>query len=195
MAVRSRQEATAITAAYDFGGFRRLVDVGGGHGILLSTILAATPSLRGVLFDRPEVVDRAHENLRADGMLSRCDVVAGDFFASVPAGGDAYLLSRVIHDWDDAASIRILATCREAMPDHARLVLIEAVMSQRARAAGGGSHGLAHAHAAPRARAHGARVPGIARGDAFRAPARGSRPSGRGALCPRSLVREPGGPR
>jgi O-methyltransferase domain len=71
--------------------------------------------------------------LRADGMLSRSEVVAGDFFASVPAGGDAYLLSRVIHDWDDAASIRILTTCREAMHDHARLLLIEAVMSQRAR--------------------------------------------------------------
>jgi hypothetical protein len=133
MVTRSRQEAAAVTAAYDFGAFRRLVDVGGGYGILLSAILAATPALRAVLFDRPGVIDRAREQLAAVAMLARCDVIAGDFFTAVPAGGDAYVLSRVIHDWDDAAAIRILTNCREAMPDHAALLLIEAVMPQRAR--------------------------------------------------------------
>jgi hypothetical protein len=132
MVTRSRQEAAAVTAAYDFGAFRRLVDVGGGYGVLLSAILAATPALRAVLFDRPEVVDRAREQLAADGMLARCDVVAGDFFTSVPPGGDVYVLSRVIHDWDDVAAIRILTSCREAMPDHATLLLVEAVMPRRA---------------------------------------------------------------
>jgi hypothetical protein len=134
MVTRSRQEAAAVTAAYDFGAFRHLVDVGGGYGILLSAILAATPALRAVLFDRPEVVDRAREQLAADGVLARCDVMAGDFFSSVPAGGDGYLLSRVAHDWDDAAAIRILSNCREAMPDHATLLLVEAVLPRRARA-------------------------------------------------------------
>jgi hypothetical protein len=133
MVVRSRQEAAAVTAVYDFAAFRRLVDVGGGYGILLSAILAATPALHGVLFDRPEVVDRAREQLGADGMLSRCDVAAGDFFTSVPAGCDAYVLSRVIHDWDDEKAVWILTNCREAMPDSAKLLLIEAVVPKRAR--------------------------------------------------------------
>ena len=133
MVTRSRQEAAAVTAAYDFGPFRRLVDVGGGYGILLSAILAATPALRGVLFDRPEVVERARERLAAEGVLARCEVIAGDFFTAVPAGGDAYVLSRVIHDWDDVAAIRILAGCRAAMPDDATLLLVEAVLPRRAR--------------------------------------------------------------
>jgi hypothetical protein len=133
MVTRSRQEAAAVTAAYDFGPFRRLVDVGGGYGILLSAILAATPPLRGVLFDRPEVVERARERLAAEGVLARCEVIAGDFFASVPPRGDAYVLSRVIHDWDDAAAIRILTSCRASMPDDATLLLVEAVLPRRAR--------------------------------------------------------------
>ena len=140
MVTRSRQEAAAVTVAYDFGAFRRLVDVGGGYGILLSAILAATPALRGVLFDRPEVVERARERLAAEAVLARCDVVAADFFTSVPAGGDAYVLSRVIHDWDDAAAIQILTRCREAMPDGATLLLVEAVLPRRAREQPGAVH-------------------------------------------------------
>jgi hypothetical protein len=132
MMARSRQEAAAVIAAYDFEGFRRVVDVGGGYGILLSAILTATPTLRGLLFERPEVVDRAREQLSTRGLLSRCDVVAGDFFVSVPAEGDAYVLSRVIHDWDDAAAARILANCRAAMAANAKLLLVEAVVPPRA---------------------------------------------------------------
>jgi hypothetical protein len=130
MAARSQREATAVLAAYDFGGLQRLVDVGGGSGVLLTTILDAAPRLRGVLVDRPAAVDSARERLARFGARAEC--VEGDFFDSVPAGADAYLLSRVIHDWDDEPAARILATCRAAMPQGARLLLVEAVLPRRA---------------------------------------------------------------
>lgn len=121
MAARSAREADAVVAAYDFGGFRRLVDVGGGPGVLLRAILAATPGLDGLLFDRPEVV--AGATLPALG---------GDFFTAVPDGADAYLLSRVIHDWPDADAVTVLRSCRRAMLGSATLLLVEAVLPERA---------------------------------------------------------------
>jgi hypothetical protein len=133
MADRSWQEAADVVAAHDFRPFRHLVDVGGGTGILLAAILGAAPALHGVLFDQPPVVDRARERLAAAGLASRCEVVGGDFFAALPPGGDVYLLSRVLHDWDDAAAGRILASCRRAMEAGGTLLLVEAVLPERAR--------------------------------------------------------------
>jgi hypothetical protein len=132
MASRSGQEAAAVVAAYDFGGIRRLVDVGGGRGVLLAAILAAAPSLTGVLFDRPEVVEQARASLTMSAAGGRWQVVGGDFFESVPADGDAYLLSRVIHDWDDSDAVRILSNCRRVIPADGRLLLVEAVLPERA---------------------------------------------------------------
>lgn len=133
MADRSRQEATDVVAAYDFGRFDRLVDVGGGSGILLSAILAATPRLRGVLVDLPPVVEQAKARLGATEVAPRCEFVGGDFFASLPPGADVYLLSRVVHDWDDEATRRILVTCRRAMTDDGTLLLVEAVLPDLAK--------------------------------------------------------------
>jgi len=133
MAARADREARDVVAAYDFGRLRRLVDVGGGSGVLLSAILRAAPALRGVLLDRPAAIEAARERLEADGLEGRAECVAGDFFAAVPAGADAYLLSRVIHDWDDRDATRILRRCRAAMRDGARLLLVEAVLPERAR--------------------------------------------------------------
>jgi hypothetical protein len=127
MADRSRREAAAVVAAYDFTRFRRLVDVGGGNGILLAAILAAAPELRGVLFDQPGAIEAARAH--ASG---RVQLAAGDFFDSVPAGGDAYLLSRVIHDWDDERARAILTTCHRAMEPGTPLLLVEAVLPERA---------------------------------------------------------------
>jgi hypothetical protein len=121
MADRSAREAHAVVAAYDFRPFRRLVDVGGGPGVLLRTILAAHPELDGLLFDRPEVVEDA--TLPAAG---------GDFFVEVPPGADAYMLSRVIHDWTDDDALAVLRSCRRAMPRSATLLLVEAVLPERA---------------------------------------------------------------
>jgi hypothetical protein len=94
----------------------------------LAAILRANPGLRGVLFDRPQVVAEAGHPLEAAGLGGRCEVVAGDFFASVPAGGDAYILKRVLHDWDDERAGAILRTCHRAMPGHGRLLAIELVL-------------------------------------------------------------------
>jgi O-methyltransferase domain/Dimerisation domain len=133
MADRARREAADVVAAYDFAGLRDLVDVGGGSGVLLEAILRAAPGLRGVLVDRPQAVARARARLVDAGLEHRCECVVGDFFDAIPPGADAYLLSRVIHDWDEADAQRILTTCRDAMPVEARLLLVEAILPERAQ--------------------------------------------------------------
>jgi SAM-dependent methyltransferase len=121
----------AVTAAYDFSRLGTLVDVGGGQGALISSILAANPHLRGILFDIPPVIESARGRIGEAGLAGRCELVAGDFFASVPAGGDAYVLKWVIHDWDDEHSIAILRSCRRAMARDGRLLLVERVVPER----------------------------------------------------------------
>jgi hypothetical protein len=117
-----------VTAEHDFSQYRRVVDVGGGYGKLLSLILTANETCRGVLFDRPAVVERAG-HLLPPSVRARCEMVGGDFFESVPSGGDLYVLSNVLHDWDDSHARRILQTCRRAMSRDARLLLVEMVLS------------------------------------------------------------------
>jgi hypothetical protein len=116
-----------ITEAYDFSGVGTLVDVGGGQGSRMIEVLQAQPHLRGVLFDRPGVVEPARVALAGAGLEDRCEVVGGSFFEEIPAGGDCYLLSAVIPNWDDAHAVTILRNVRRAMPDHARLLLFEPV--------------------------------------------------------------------
>ncbi len=123
------QEAAALVAAYDFSEVATLVDVGGGQGALLTAILKSNQGMRGVLFDVGAVVARAQALLAGEGMEARCDRVAGDFFTSVPSGGDLYLLKSVIHHWDDASSLTILRNCRQAMGDHGRILLAERVIA------------------------------------------------------------------
>ena len=102
-------------------------------GILLAAVLRAAPDLRAVLVERAAVVEQARRRLEADGVAGRCQLVAGDFFASVLAGADAYLLSRVLHDWADDDARRLLATCRSAMAPASRLLIVEALLPERAR--------------------------------------------------------------
>lgn len=111
---------------------RTIVDVGGGHGGLLIQLLRAQPSLRGILFDRAAMIDGARPVIEAAGLLDRCELVAGDFFQSVPQGGDVYLLSWILHDWNDEQALRILRACRAAGGDDARLVIVEVLMPSRA---------------------------------------------------------------
>ena len=118
----------AVVQSYDFSGLSVLVDVGGGEGALLAAILAANTSLRGVLFDLPHVVAGSKDLLERAGVAERCEVVGGSFFEAVPEGADAYLLKSIIHDWDDAAAIEILRTCRAEMPDTGRLLVVERVI-------------------------------------------------------------------
>jgi SAM-dependent methyltransferase len=115
----------AVVDAYDFGGFTTVVDVGGGRGALLAAVLARHPHLLGVLFDQPGVVDAPDDLLERAGVAGRCTRVGGDFFTTVPDGGDAYMLKAVIHDWPDAESVAILRTVARALPDDGVLLLVE----------------------------------------------------------------------
>jgi O-methyltransferase domain/Dimerisation domain len=126
---------TAITQAYDFSGIGRLVDVGGGHGLLLATALQAYPDMRGVLFDRPEVVAGAPAVLEAAGVADRCEIVGGDFFASAPPGGDAYVLRQILHDWDDVRAAQILAHCRRALGETGKVLVMERAIARDYRQA------------------------------------------------------------
>jgi hypothetical protein len=117
-----------LLAAFDFSGIDLLVDVGGGHGSLLANILKANPGMRGILFDRPEVVAGAPDVLRAADVEERCDRVGGSCFDSVPDGGDAYLLAAIIHAWDDDEAAIVLRNCRRAMTPASRLLLVENVI-------------------------------------------------------------------
>ncbi|MGI8457304.1 MAG: methyltransferase [Propionibacteriaceae bacterium] len=126
MAELSRSSQTRALQPYDFGRVRRLVDVGGGTGTLLAQVLTAHPGLTGVLFDRPEVVANAGPVL--GDLTGRCEVVGGDMFAAVPAGGDAYLLCSLLHDHNDAAARRILTNIRAAMEPGGTLLLVETVL-------------------------------------------------------------------
>lgn len=124
----SATEIPAITAGYDFAGIRKLVDVAGGHASLLCAILRVNTTLEGVLFDMPTVSEGARKVIAAEGLADRCEVVGGDFFQSLPSGGDAYMMKHIIHDWDDERSIQILKNCRSAMIGDARVLIIETVI-------------------------------------------------------------------
>jgi hypothetical protein len=124
----SRLTAAGVVAAYAFGRFERIIDVGGGNGALLTAILAANPAVRGVLFDQKEVVGRARPLLEAAGVADRCECIGGSFFESVPAGGDAYVMKSILHDWDTDEAIAILRVCRAAMAPGAKLLAIDHVI-------------------------------------------------------------------
>jgi O-methyltransferase domain len=110
--------ATAVGAAlevYDFSPFHSIVDVGGGHGFAICSILQKYPHLEGVLFDLKDIVPGAEERIRECGLQHRCRTMFGDFFESVPAGGDLYFMKHILHDWTDAQAIAILRNCRRAL--------------------------------------------------------------------------------
>ena len=117
--------AGGIADVYDFEGVRTLVDVGGGQGWRTIEILQANPDLRAILFDRPNVIERARVVLAEAGVGERCELVGGSFLEAVPDGGDCYLLAAVVANWDDASVLTILRNCRRAMPDDGRLVIFE----------------------------------------------------------------------
>lgn len=124
----TNQVARGVVSAYDFSAFETIVDVGGGYGALLAAVLRSVPTARGVLFDQPHVVAGAEGLLTAAGVADRCARVGGDFFGAVPAGGDAYILSQILHDWDDERSLAILAQCHRAVPARGKLLIVEFVL-------------------------------------------------------------------
>jgi hypothetical protein len=135
MAGNSPAHAHLVAASYDFSRMSLVVDVAGGRGRLLATILARNPHLRGILFDLPRVVADARQLVSDAGVADRCEFVGGSFFEAVPEGADAYILRNIIHDWQDDQAVVILATCRRAMADRARLILVERYLAEDPREA------------------------------------------------------------
>ena len=124
----SRRASAGVVAAYPFGEFRRIADIGGGNGALLAAILEANPHALGVLFDQPHVMAGCAAVLKASGVANRCECIGGNFFEAVPAGCDVYLLKSVLHDWGDEKAVAILRTCRAAIPQNGRLLAVERVV-------------------------------------------------------------------
>lgn len=118
----------SILSSYNFSSIGKLVDVGGGNGRLLSSILQAYPDMTGVLFDRPNVIDRASDFLASMGVNNRLQLAKGDFFKAIPTGGDAYMMKHIIHNWGDEEAIAILQNCYQTMGEQAILLIIEIVM-------------------------------------------------------------------
>jgi hypothetical protein len=114
--------------AYDFSIFGTVIDVGGGNGSTLAGILARHPTVQGILFDLPAVVERAQPGLVESAQASRLQLIGGDFFSAVPGGADAYLLRHVIHDWLDEDAVSILRSCRDAMSPGAKVLVVEMVL-------------------------------------------------------------------
>jgi hypothetical protein len=126
----SASDSAAVIDAYDFTGITKLVDVGGGHGLLLAAILQKYPQMMSVLFEALFVVEGAGDAIKKRGLAERCEVVGGDFFASVPAGGDAYIMKHIVHDWDDERALTILQNCHRAMTENGKLLVVEMVIPE-----------------------------------------------------------------
>lgn len=124
----SAVETAATIAGYDFSSIRKLVDVGGGHGSLIASILKANPGMLGVLFDLEPAIAGAKSAIEAHGVSQRCELVAGDFFESVPSGGDAYIFKHIIHSWDDERAIALLKNCHRAMAENGKVLVVEPVI-------------------------------------------------------------------
>jgi len=120
-------ETEPMVKNYDFSAFKKVVDVGGGNGSVIRAILSKNPGVKGVIFDLPVVINRTKENLTQMG-VNNCELAAGSFFESVPAGGDAYIMRHILHDWTDEESITILANCKKAMNAGGKVLVVEAVI-------------------------------------------------------------------
>jgi len=123
-------EPPAIAAAYDFSGFETIVDVGGATGNMLSAVLSAYEGPRGILYDLPHVVTDAPPSLEKSGVADRVSIETGSFFESVPSGGDAYILSHIIHDWNEDQCLTILGNVRRAMKPDGKLLIVEFVLPE-----------------------------------------------------------------
>jgi hypothetical protein len=125
----------AVLRAYDFSRFHRLLDVGGGRGVFLSHLLSAVPKLEGVLFDQPQVIAGAKDSFKGE-VAGRATIVSGSFFEGVPDGADAYVLRRIIHDWEDEEAVKIMSNVHAAMQPGATLLIIEGLIDSVTRPVG-----------------------------------------------------------
>ena len=126
----SEWQCNEIVPAYPFGKFKKLVDVGGGRGSMISRVLKEHPHLKGVLYDQPATIEQAKPFFEKLGLTQRCELIGGSFLDSVPSGADGYMLKHVLHDWDDENVVRILKSCRNAMSSEATLLVVNGVIRQ-----------------------------------------------------------------
>jgi hypothetical protein len=123
----SSLDSPAVAEAYSFAGIHSIVDIAGGHGLLLATIMARNPHLKGTLYEMPHVVEGA-KNGPLKPVMDRCTLASGDMFATVPAGADAYLMKHIIHDWPDDVCVKILKACRKAVNPGGKLLVVDNVI-------------------------------------------------------------------
>jgi SAM-dependent methyltransferase len=124
----SAMEARATSDAYDFKGIETLMDVAGGHGLLLATVLRQNKRIRGVLFDLPHVVAGASAALTRAGVSGRVRIESGDFFKELPSGADAIMMKHILHDWDDDSATRILQACHRALEKRGKVLIVDPVV-------------------------------------------------------------------
>jgi hypothetical protein len=114
-----------LTAHYDFADIAKIIDIGGGNGNTLITLLSQYPNMKGIIFDQPAVIEQTRIALQSVGLQERCDIVAGDFFETVPSGGDLYFFKQLLHDWDDDSCLRLLRNCRSRMEAGKKILVVE----------------------------------------------------------------------
>lgn len=127
MTAFSSMDAPAVADAYDFSGLHSLTDVGGGHGLLLTTILERYPGMKGVLYELPQVIDGVAGRLNPN-VADRVQLIAGNMFESIPPGADAYILKRITHDWSDELCGQILSGCRAGIREGGKLIVVDAIV-------------------------------------------------------------------
>ncbi|GGT29554.1 methyltransferase [Streptomyces toxytricini] len=142
MGQATAEAASVLPHAYDFARFTAVTDVGGGDGTLLAAVLTAHPHLTGTVHDTARGLRGAPETLRRHGVTGRCTPAAGDFFRSVPAGSDLYLLKSVLHDWPDDRAVTILRHCRAVLPPGGRVLIVEPVLPDTVEDTGAAAHAL-----------------------------------------------------
>ena len=130
MASTSKSACAAIVSAYDFSKFKNIIDVGGGQGYLISTLLYKNEKLKGVIFDLPHVIKGSDKNFEKFGVSRRAKAIPGSFFDFIPEGADAYLLKNIIHTWDDDHCIQILKNVHKVMVTNGKLLLFETVIKE-----------------------------------------------------------------
>jgi hypothetical protein len=122
--------AKAVAATYDFSGAETIADIGGGHGLLLSTVLKSAPRAKGILFDQPQVIAGAPDVLKSEGVSDRVEIAGGNFFEAIPVEADVYLMKFIIHDWNDEQSVSILSNLAKSAKPGAKLLLVETVVEE-----------------------------------------------------------------
>jgi ubiquinone/menaquinone biosynthesis C-methylase UbiE len=124
----SKMQVAAILSVFDFGKFKHVVDIGGGTGLILSTILSKYKKIKGTLFDLPHVVDNSKDLIKDQDILNRLKIIAGTFFETIPEGGDLYMMKNILHCWDDENSVKILLNIQKVLPKEGKLLIIETII-------------------------------------------------------------------